>query len=113
MALTARLTRFDLYGEDYRWRLREIGIPTVLEVDIPFALVREGQRVELAKMILFAWGQNVTGRQLGRDSSPCYVIHQDIPPECIKAHYHPKRIRDVHREPGTYVSNVTRCEMCE
>lgn len=112
MSLAARLTRFDRYGEDYRWRLRDIGVPTVLEVDIPFALIRPRQRVEVANMILSAWGQNVTGKHLGRDSPPSYVIHENIPAECIKDHYHPERIRDVHREPGMYVSNVTRCEMC-
>ncbi|MBT1119028.1 hypothetical protein [Stutzerimonas nitrititolerans] len=112
MSLAARLTRFDRYGEDYRWRLREIGVPTVLEVDIPFALIRPRQRTELANLILSAWGQNVTGKHLGMDSPPCYVIHEDIPAGCIKDHYHPERIRDIHREPGMYVSNITRCEMC-
>lgn len=112
MSLAARLTRFDRYGEDYRWRLRDIGVPTVLEVDIPFALIRTRQRVEVVNMILSAWGQNVTGKHLGMDSPPCYVIHEDIPAGCIKDHYHPERIRDVHREPGMYVSNITWCEMC-
>lgn len=68
MSLAARLTQFDRYGEDYRWRLRDIGVPTVLEVDIPFALIRPRQRVEVANMILSAWGQNVTGKHLGMDS---------------------------------------------
>jgi hypothetical protein len=112
MSLAARLTRFDRYGEDYRWRLREIGVPTVLEVDIPFSLIRPRQITEVATMILSAWGQNVTGKHLGIDSPPCYVIHEDIAADCIKDHYHPERIRDVHREPGMYISNITRCEMC-
>jgi len=112
MSLAARLTRLDGYGEDYRWRLREIGVPTVFEVDIPFALIRPRQRTEVANMILSAWGQNVTGKHLSMDSPPCYVIHGDIPAGCIKDHYHPERIRDVHCEPSMYVSTITRCEMC-
>lgn len=112
MALAAELNGVSGRGVDYRWRLREIGVPTILEVDIPFSLVQEVQQVQLAKMILSAWGQNMTGRQLGRDAPPCYIIRQDIPPDCIKGHYHPERIRDPHRAHAMYVNQVTRCEMC-
>jgi hypothetical protein len=79
---------------------------------IPLPLIRPGHRVEVANMLLSAWGQNVTGRHRGMDSSPCNVIHEDIPAGCINSHYYPERIRDVQRKPGMYVSDVTRCEMC-
>lgn len=99
-------------GEDYRFRLRTIGIPTVLEVDIPIDLIPPVQKLEVAKMILSEWGQLRTKRPLGMSSSPCYVVRSDIPAECIRAHYHPARIRDAHHYVPTYVNKTVRCDYC-
>lgn len=98
--------------EDYRLRLRTIGIPTVLEIDIPIDLIPPVQKLEVAKMILSEWGQLRTKRPLGMSSSPCYVVRSDIPAECIKAHYHPAKIRDLHHYIPTYVNATVRCDYC-
>lgn len=100
------------YEEDYRLRLRTIGIPTVLEVDIPIELIPPAQKLEVAKMMLSEWGQLRTKRPLGISSSPCYVVRSDIPAECIRAHYHPARIRDFHHCIPTYVNTTVRCDHC-
>ncbi len=112
LALAAKLGTGQGGEEDYRLRLRTIGIPTVLEVDIPIDLVPPAQKLEVAKMILSEWGQLRTKRPLDMSSSPCYVVRSDIPAECIKAHYHPARIHDFHHYITTYVNNTQRCECC-
>lgn len=111
LALAAKLGTGQ-HGEDYRLRLRTIGIPTVLEVDIPIDLVPATQRLAVAKMILSEWGQLRTKRPLGMSSSPSYVVHSIIPAECIKSHYHPARINDFHHYVPTYVNKTVRCDHC-
>ncbi|WP_218584171.1 hypothetical protein [Pseudomonas sp. JG-B] len=98
--------------EDYRLRLRTIGIPTVLEVDIPIDLIPPAQRLAVAKMVLSEWGQLRTKRPLGMSSSLGYVVRSDIPAECIKAHYHPARVRDFHHYNATYINKTLHCEFC-
>ncbi len=94
MALAAHLGRSPS-GEDYHFRLRNYGIPTILEVDIPVALVPAAQHVEVAKMILSEWAQLTARRYLHfGDMPPCYVMHQDVPADCVRGHYHPERIVD-------------------
>ncbi|WP_183140923.1 MULTISPECIES: hypothetical protein [Pseudomonas syringae group] len=112
LALAAKLGSVRDDGEDYRLRLRTIGIPTVLEVDIPIDLIPPPQQLAVAKMILSEWGQLRTRRPLGISSSPCYVVRSDIPAECIKAHYHPARIKDFHHYVPTYINKTVRCEYC-
>lgn len=111
LALAAKLGE-GRYDEDYRLRLRTIGIPTVLEVDIPIKFITPAQRLDVAKIILSEWGQLRTKRPLGISSSPSYVVRSDIPAECIKAHYHPTKIRDFHHDIPTYINKAVRCDHC-
>lgn len=110
LGLAASLSRGN-YSEDYRLRLRKIGIPTILEVDIPIGLIPHAQRMAVAKMILSEWGQLRTRRPLGMSSPPSYVIRADIPPGCIKTHYHPAKIQDPHQY-NCYVNHAVWCEHC-
>ena len=112
LALAANLGTGHNGKEDYRLRLRTIGIPTVLEVDIPVDLVPPLQKHALAKMILSEWGQLRTKRPLGTSSPPCYIVRTDIPADCIRAHYHPSKIPDPHHYIRTYVNKTVRCDHC-
>ena len=112
MALAAHLSRSPS-GEDYRFRLRQYGIPTILEVDIPVKLVPGAQQVEVAKMILSEWGQLAARRPMGfGDDPPCYVVRQDIPPECVRGHCHPERIIDPHKGHRSYANPLLTCDVC-
>lgn len=112
MALAAQLCR-SRSGEDYRFRLRKYGIPTILEIDIPVDLIPGAQKVEVAKMILAEWGQLTTRRPLPfGETPPCYVLRKDIPPECVRDHFHPERITDPHKGHSTYVNNLLTCDLC-
>ncbi|WP_078201893.1 hypothetical protein [Cupriavidus necator] len=111
MALAANLSPAN--GEDYRFRLRNYGVPTVLEIDIPVELVPAEQHVEVAKMLLSEWGQLATRNHLGfGDIPPCYVVRSDIPRECIRGHYHPERIIDPHSGHRPYLNRLRTCDVC-
>jgi hypothetical protein len=113
MALAANLGP-SRHGEDFRFRLRNCGVPTVLEVDIPVWHVPQSQHTEVAKMILSEWGQLATRKSLHlRGDPPCYVLRKDLPPECLVGHYHPERIRDPHNGYRTYASPILNCDGCQ
>lgn len=113
MALAANLGHGPS-GEDYRFRLRNYGIPTVLEVDLPIGLVPPHQHVEVAKSLLSEWGQLAARRPLGFGSEgPLYVVRGDIPAECIRSHYHPAKVVDPHRGFRPYINNTLRCDFCQ
>lgn len=94
-------------------RLRSIGVPTVLEVDLPVSFVGDHQRLSLAREIAAAWGQLRTRRPLGADHPPCYVVRRDIPPEHIVGHYHPRQLRDPHNLTVKYINDRWTCDGCE
>lgn len=94
-------------------RLRDVGVPTIFEVDLPVSYVPAEQRMEIARNILSAWGQGVARRPLGLNSgSPCFVIRRTIPPEHIRGHRHPERIVDPHRGHVTYHNPQGSCPVC-
>jgi len=111
--LAAHIVTGDPWGEDYRIRLRNVRVPTILEIDIPVALIPSSERLAGARLILSHWGQRRARKLLGSSSSPGYRLRTDLPPECIKAHYHPARIVDRHTTYGRYENGQLICELCE
>lgn len=111
MTLAAELCKAGS-GEDFRFRLREFGIPTVLEVDIPIEVVGAGDIEEAARMILSEWGQTVTKHNLGLSQSPCYVVRRNVTPENIVGHTHPTTVPDPHRGFVSYLNDRSTCEFC-
>jgi len=112
LALAAHIDVGDPWAEDYRLRPREVGIPTILEVDIPVELIPARERLAGAKVILSHWGQRRSRKLLGSSSSPGYRLSCDLPPSSIKAHYHPARVTDFHTHFGLYVNEKLECDMC-
>ncbi|MBR8279086.1 hypothetical protein [Burkholderia vietnamiensis] len=112
MALAATLG-VSRSGEDYRFRLRERGVPTVLEIDLPVGFVNGDDIEEVAKLVLSVWGQAATKQRAGSSPSPCYVVRRTIGAECIVGHVHPAKIRDPHRSNICYVNTQHTCDVCE
>ena len=54
-ALATLLNKGNGLGCDYKLRLREFGIPTVIEVDIPTSIIPESQIREFCQLILSKW----------------------------------------------------------
>jgi len=112
MALAATLG-VSKNGEDYRFRLRDRGVPTVLEIDLPVGTVHEDEIGDVAKLVLSVWGQAVTKQHAGSSPSPCYVVRRTIGAECIVGHVHPERIQDPHRGNIRYVNTQRTCDVCD
>ncbi|RWU24965.1 hypothetical protein DM813_04275 [Pseudomonas alkylphenolica] len=112
LALAANIHVEDTWEDDYRLRLRDVGIPTILEVDIPVDLIPARERLAGARVILSHWGQRRARRLLGSSSSPGYRLSCNLPPSSIKAHYHPGRVKDFHTPFGLYINKQLKCDMC-
>lgn len=111
MALAAKLG-VSRSGEDYRFRLRERGVPTVLEIDLPICMLHGDDIEEAAKSVLSVWGQAVTKQRVGSSSSPCYVVRRTIGADCIIGHVHPASICDPHRANIRYSNTHRTCDVC-
>lgn len=112
MSLAARLG-VSSSGEDYRFRLRQYGVPTILEVDIPVSLIPSPQHYEVARTMLSEWGQLSARRALRMGSiPPCYVVREAIPPQCICSHHHPARIHDPHQGRRIFTNKLLTCDVC-
>ena len=113
LGLAAKISGSRYGGEDYRQRLKLVGIPTVLEVDIPIEMLEPEERRAVAKIILSEWGQLRAELPLGTPSTPCYLVREDIPASCIKGHYHPESIWDAHNNDSTtYYNRQLQCKHC-
>lgn len=111
MALAATLS--GIYPkEDYRLRLRKIGIPTIFETHIPVSYFTSYETDGLAHIVLSEWGQKASGNDLGMGHSPCLVLHRDIEPDLIINHKHPIRINDPHFGNAQYKNPHTHCDFC-
>ncbi|GAB2894828.1 hypothetical protein GCM10027046_25010 [Uliginosibacterium flavum] len=111
MALAASLSRIHP-GEDYRLRLRTVGIPTIFEVHVPTSYFSQNEIDALARLVLSEWGQKISGNHLGMSCSPCLVLHRSIEPEFIAGHTHPSRICDPHFGNRQYINPSLCCEFC-
>jgi hypothetical protein len=112
LALAAHIEVDYPWAEDYRLRLRDVDIPTILEIDVPVELISKQDKLAGARVILSNWGQLRARRPVGGASPPSYRLMHDIPPSCIKAHYHPSRIKDMHTEYGLFVNKELACDIC-
>lgn len=112
-ALATSLTIKNNHICDYKRRLRDYGIPTVIEVDIPISIVPERQIIEFCKMIISKWCNILLKVQSNGGDEMCLTLRNKLEPKYIKNHYHPKKIIDPHNNNTVYISKNTYCDMCE
>ena len=96
--------RRDGRSPDYREALKRIGIPTLLIVDLPLALLRRSTVREIAEALLDGVGltQGVADealREAPADRSGFWT-DQVVPPAHIAGHTHPESIPDWHTLDG-------------
>jgi hypothetical protein len=53
-----------------------------------------------------------TKQRLSPRDGPDYVVYGDIPPECVRGHYHPERIPDPHQGYRLYTNPLLTCDIC-
>lgn len=111
MALAATLCR-KCPGEDYRMRLRSIGIPTIIELHIPFDQLQGCDVQSLSNIVLASWGERIAQRSLGVTYNPCLEINGTVAAKYLVSHTHPKRIRDPHCGFNWYMNERTACSYC-
>ncbi|MBF0261120.1 MAG: hypothetical protein HQL97_04655 [Magnetococcales bacterium] len=120
--LLERAAHYLIYGsewlcavlrEDGRHVLKEIGAPTLLEVDLPLYLASKSDRRELACALFTEWTRQVCNKPTQHHQIDfTFAIHSSIPSSCIVGHRHPKTLIDPLSGYRSYVSPVTYCAYC-
>ena len=93
-----------LGGPNLQPRLRTIGRPTLFVCDMPWALLDDVSKREIAESLYDEY-RTVRGRQK-RESGlrdHTVVMWHDVPPSSIVSHHHPARIVDWHENGREYV----------
>lgn len=89
------------------------GVPTILEIDIPMSWVRPSTRSELAAKLLQEWTRQTVNKPTWIPSLDFSIIlHHDIPPEHIAAHYHPAVLKCPFSQKQAIRSPSVECPSC-
>jgi hypothetical protein len=101
MGLAVRLK--PMTGKDYIHVLRNLGTPTMFVCELPFSLITEHEARQLSGIIVERlFEEMLLGKRLDRQLSFTIKSRNDIPPACIKRHYHPDGIPDPHNHGTVY-----------
>lgn len=111
MALAVRLQQF-AKGEQFSNRLKKVGIPTIIEVNIPLSHIGQSCLLELCREIIAHWGSRFLLNEESDLTNTSIVTHRTIDPKQIIRHFHPKWIRDPHSGFTTYVNQHESCPQC-
>lgn len=102
-----------LFNEYERRFLREIGAPTLLEIDLPFTATHSSDRSSFAEDMLMEWTRLAcNGEKWIAPINIGFMLSEDLPGACIVGHSHPAAIRDPHDGKRIYRSPVTTCRHC-
>jgi hypothetical protein len=104
------MSLFDDYGRAF---LRRIGAPTLLEIDLPFAVTHSADRRAFAEDLLQEWTRLAcNGQEWTAPIDFTFWLAQDLPPAHIVGHSHPAALRNPHDGERIYRSPVTTCKYC-
>lgn len=93
--------------------LRTIGVPTLLEIDLPLSMSSFQTRKELAVKLLDEWTRftcNSPDWSAPIDFS--FLLRSTIPASCVVGHSHPAELRDPLNGKTLYRSPRTACAFC-
>lgn len=103
-----------LFSETGRRILRSIGAPTLLEIDLPFAMTNSSDRCGFAEDMLMEWTRlTCNGEEWIAPVRISFMLSQDLPGACIVGHSHPAALRNPHDRERIYRSPVTSCKHCK
>ena len=94
-------------------RLKSYGVPTIVEVNLPFGLVPSNQVTQLAKVLLAAWGTHHLFPEYAENIEFVVITRGEIPPSHIANHHHPRKILNRRKLPPTYHYFDGCCDMCQ
>lgn len=101
-------------GGRHRRILKTLGVPTLLEIDLPLRMVDPRSRHAFARALLQEWTRRTCDRPDW--SAPIdfpFCLSVDIPPACVVGHRHPAELRDPLD--GYAINRVdgTTCAACD
>ena len=105
---------FAVLGQSAHKVLKSIGVPTLLEIDLPLDVVQAGIRRDFAADLLMEWARRACN--LPDWHTPLnftFCLEQDIPLAWIVGHSHPVRIEDQFDDFRTYVAPRSTCLHCD
>lgn len=112
-ALATNLSVQRVSNEDFKQRLKGIGIPTIIEVTIDFSLL-EGSKIDW--LINYSLADWVNYHLFNEDFVPSEVsiiINQKLPASVIVNHWHPEKIHDSYNYGDWYIPEKKRCYACK
>jgi len=99
-----------LYCQDV---LKQVGTPTLLEVDLPLNLTTYNLRKAFAENILAEWTRLVCNRTTWHAPIDfTFTLDCDIPASAIITHSHPAKFIDYHDHGRIYRSPTRTCAFC-
>lgn len=102
-----------LFDEYARGFLRDIGAPTLIEIDLPFSATLDSDRRSFAEDMLMEWTRLAcNGEEWIAPINISFLLLEDIPATCIVGHSHPATVRNPHDRERIYRSPVTTCRHC-
>jgi hypothetical protein len=120
-ALIKHAAHYLIYGSEWisavlgydRNVLKKIGVPTLLEIDLPLRMAGLATRREFAAKMLREW----TRFTCNEPDWPApidftFTLGADIPPEWVVGHSHPEELVDPLDHMSTYRTPVTVCAHC-
>jgi hypothetical protein len=104
------MSLFDEYG---RTILRRLGVPTLIEIDLPASVTHSAEREQLARATLMEWTRLAcNGHEWSAPIDFSFVLIRDLPSRYVVGHSHPTTIIDPHNEMREYRSPVKTCKHC-
>ncbi len=101
LAVAVRLG--SMTGKDCIHVLRNLGKPTMIVCELPFSMITEHEARQLSGIIVERLLEEMLlGRPLDRRLGFTIALRNDIPPACVKRHYHPDGIPDPHNHGTVY-----------
>jgi hypothetical protein len=117
-----RIGHYMLYGSEWitallgfsaHHTLRRRGVPTMIELDLPFNLATPNTRREFARKLLQEWVRVLV-------NAPTFVpkldftviLRADLPPEMIVGHYHPTALKCPFNRFATFETKQPVCPSC-
>jgi hypothetical protein len=104
------MSLFDDFGRSI---LKQIGAPTLIEIDLPLSVTHSSDRRGFAEDMLQEWTRLACNGQKWIAPINCsFWLIRNVPPECIVGHSHPASMTDPHDGMRVYRSSVTSCKHC-
>lgn len=100
-------------NEDFKQRLKGLGIPTIIEADLTFSLLGHCQIDRLISFSLADWGNYHLLNENFKPSEMSIIAKQKLPVSVIVNHWHPKKIHDPYNYGDWYIPKKITCCICK